>query len=151
MEIGRRLEAMTIRVSNAGDYDELIALWKASASEISPRGREAREAFARHIARFPGLSLVALDGGRVVGVVLGSHDGRKGWISRLAVLPAYRRRGVAAALVTACDTAIRAEGIEIVAALVEADNPASAALFRKLGYSDEISVHYFRKLSHPEA
>jgi ribosomal protein S18 acetylase RimI-like enzyme len=145
------MEAITIRVANADDYDELIAVWKASGSEISPRGRETRAAFVRHVERFPGLSLVALDGGQVVGVVLGSHDGRKGWISRLAVLPTYRRRGVAAELVTVCDTAIRAKGIEIVAALVEVDNPASAALFRKLGYSDEIPVHYFRKLSHSEA
>lgn len=151
MEIGKGSKAITIRVANAGDYDELVAVWAASGSEFSPRGRETRAAFARHVARFPGLSLVGSDGGRIVGVVLGSHDGRKGWISRLAVLPAYRRRGVAAALVTACDTAIRAEGIEIVAALVEVDNPASAALFRKLGYTDEIPVHYFRKLSHPQA
>jgi len=151
MEIGKKLEAITIRVANAGDYDELIALWMAGGSEIRPRGRETLAAFVRYVERFPGLSLVASDGGQIVGVVLGSHDGRKGWISRLAVLPAYRRKGVAAALVKACDTAIRAEGIDIVAALVEVDNPASAALFRKLGYSDEISVHYFRKLSHPEA
>ncbi len=142
---------LTYRDAQSDDYDELVVLWRDSGSSISLQGRETCEAFHRHVERFPGLSIVALDSTRMVGVVLGSHDGRKGWINRLAVLPAYRRRGVAAALVTACDTAIRAAGIDIVAALVETDNPASAALFRKLGYSDAIQVHYFRRLSHPKA
>ena len=149
MEVGQ--STINVRTVTTGDYDELIALWKASGAGFRPRGRESREAFNEQIERFPKLSLVAEDGGRIVGVVLGSHDGRKGWINRLAVLPEYRRRGIAAILVPACDTAIRAQGIEIVAALVESDNPASSALFRKLGYSDAIAVQYFRKLSHPEA
>ena len=38
-------------------------------------------------------SCVAEAGGELVGVVLGTHDGRKGWINRLAVAPAYQRRG----------------------------------------------------------
>jgi ribosomal protein S18 acetylase RimI-like enzyme len=58
---------------------------------------------------------------------------------------------VAAALVSACDEAIRAQNIGIVAALVETHNTESAALFEKLGYRADIPVHYYRKLSHPDA
>jgi len=151
MEVGGKTEAITIRAADAGDYDDLMAVWIASGSEISPRGRDSRDAFVAHVEQFPGLSFVALSANWIVGVVLGSHDGRKGWINRLAVLPGHRRRGIAEQLVTACDAALRAAGIEVVAALVEADNPASAGLFRKLGYSDEIQVYYFRKLSRPDA
>ena len=151
MEVGDKSKAIIIRPARTDDYDDLIAVWIASGSEISPRGRESRDAFVAHIERFPGLSFVALEANQIVGVVLGTHDGRKGWINRLAVLPGHRRRGIAEKLVTACDAAIRAAGIEVVAALVEADNPTSAKLFRKLGYSDEIPVYYFRKLSSPYA
>ena len=142
---------VTIRTITPDDYDSLVELWSVSGLEFQIRGRESREAILRHLKQFPGLSFVAIADGQLVGTVLGTHDGRKGWINRLAVRPDFRSRGVEAALVKACDAAIRAEGMEIVAALVEADNEASAALFRKLGYSDAIEVRYFRKLNHEQA
>ncbi len=138
-----------IRHAAVQDYDALLDLWRAAGSDVEPAKRESREAFARQLAMFDGLYLVAevVDegGGRIVGAVLGSHDGRKGWINRLAVDPEYQRRGIGAILVTAVDAAIRAHGITIVCALVESDNAASATLFRQLGYADNVPVIYFRK------
>lgn len=142
---------VSIRTIKAGDYDDLVGLWSACGSGFDPRGRESCEALARHIEQFAQLSFAAISRGQFVGVVLGTHDGRKGWINRLAVRPEFRRRGIAETLVRACDAAIRAEGIEIVAALVESDNQPSAAMFRKLGYSDAIEVRYFRKVSQKQA
>ena len=133
------------------DYDALVELWNASGSGFQVQGRERGEAISRHLTQFAHLSFAAVSGDRFVGTVLGTHDGRKGWINRLAVRPEFRRKGVAAALVKACDAAIRREGIEIVAALVESDNHASTALFRKLGYSDAIEVRYFRNFCHEQA
>lgn len=141
--------AFRIRRAVVDDYDALLALWRAAGSDVEPDQRESREAFARQLAMFAELYLVAevVDekGERIVGVVLGSHDGRKGWINRLAVDPTHQRRGVGSILVTAVDTAIRARGITIVCALVESDNAASATLFRQLGYADNLPVFYFRK------
>lgn len=144
-------ESYLIRPLDPQDYETLVALWTAAGSSIQVLGRESREAMTKHFHDFSGLSFGAVRDGRLIGVVLGTHDGRKGWINRLAVLPECRRQGVAEALVTRCDAAIRAAGIEIVAALVERDNQASASLFRKLDFSDAIEVHYFRKVSSDHA
>ena len=141
----------TIRRVAAGDYEALVALWAVSGVDLEIQGRESRPAFLRQLERFPDLYLVATEGERIVGVVLGTHDGRKGWISRLAVHPECRRRGIAAALVTTCDTAIRVHGIGIVTALVEQGNAASAALFEGLGYRADVPVLYFRKKDRPLA
>jgi len=135
-----------IRPATADDYDAVLELWRAAGSDVEPNRRESRTAFERQLALFPDLYLVAVEDERIVGVILGSHDGRKGWINRLAVHPDHQRRGIAARLVTAVDTAIRAQGITIVCALVEPDNAPSAALFRKLGYATDVPVIYFRKL-----
>ena len=140
-----RENEIRIRRATAADYDALLDLWRVAGSDVEPSRRESRAAFERQLAMFPDLYLVAIEGERIVGVVLGSHDGRKGWINRLAVHPDHQRRGIAAMLVTTVDTAIRAHGITIVCALVEQDNAASAALFRKLGYTDNVPVVYFRK------
>lgn len=142
---------LPIRCARPEDYDQIICVWSASGLSVRPKGREAREAFCRQLIRFSDLYLVVTDGERIVGVVLGTHDYRKGWINRLAVLPEYRRRGVARALVTACDTAIRAHGIEIVATLIEPDNSASCAVLEEAGYQADAPVRYYRKLSHREA
>ena len=139
----------SIRPAIADDYERLVSRWIFSGTHLEIQGRESKSAFLQQLEQFPDLYLVATVGERIVGVVLGTHDGRKGWINRLAVHPDHRRCGIAAALVTACDTAIRAQGIGIVTALVEADNAASAALFEALGYREDVPVRYFRKLDHP--
>lgn len=140
----------TIRRATASDYDAIRTVWQACGSSIRPTGRDSREAFELQLARFPDLYLAAEECGQVVGVVLGSHDFRKGWINRLAVLPSHRHRGIARALVSACDAAIRAHGIHIVAALIEPPNDASCATFESLGYTVYEPIRYYRKASGPE-
>ncbi len=140
---------LPIRPAAPHDYDQILALWLTSGLKVSTTGRESEEAFGWQLEQFPDLYLVATDGDRIVGVVLGTHDHRKGWINRLAVLPEYRRRGVASALVAVCEAAIHAQGIEIVTALIEPESAASAALFEKLGYRTDVPVRYFRKPNHP--
>lgn len=151
MKASHEPNSFSIRPVTAEDYDRLVSLWTLCSMDPEIQGRESKSAFIQQLEQFPDLYLVATVGERLVGVLLGTHDGRKGWINRLAVHPDHQRRGIASALVTACDTAIRARGIGIVAALVEADNVASAALFETLGYREDVPVRYFRKLGGPSA
>lgn len=144
-------DALEIRPAKGADYEQVAAVWSASGLRISRGGRDGPESFVRQCACFGGLYLVAVMDGKIVGVVLGTHDQRKGWINRLSVLPAYRRRGIAARLVNTCDAAIRSRGIEIISALIEPSSPESSALFEKLGFRTDVEVQYFRKLSHPDA
>jgi len=153
MELGRQVAspAWSIRPARADDYAAIEGVWSTAELPYRSGMRDSLAGFQRQLERFGDLYLVAVDGERVVGVVFGTHDERKGWINRLAVLPGYRRQGMAASLVSACDKAIRACGIEIVAALIEPENTVSARLFKRLGYKDDVPARYYRKLSHGEA
>ncbi len=142
--------AFSIRPARREDYREIVEVWHRSGLPTRLQGRESDEAFQRQLERFSGLYLVAVAGDRMVGVVLGTHDHRKGWINRLAVLPEYRRHGVAVNLVTACEKALHAAGIEIIAALIEPENAASRALFERLGYRNDLPARYYRKLARPD-
>lgn len=144
------MDEIRLRPARAGDYDAILALWEAADLPAKRTGRDARPEFVRQVAAFATTYIVAEHEGRLVGVVLGTHDLRKGWINRLAVDPAYRRRGLGLRLTAACEDALRALGIDIISALVEVGNDASAALLRRAGYVEDVPVHYFRKRSRPD-
>jgi ribosomal protein S18 acetylase RimI-like enzyme len=141
----KRQPAVTIRPARPDDYEAIVAVWRAAGSHYELEGRERESAFREQLRHFGDGYRVAVEGERIVGVVLGSHDHRKGWINRLAVLPAFRRRGIAAALVQSCEAALRSRGLNVVCALVEPHNAASAELFKRLGFRDDVPIRYFRK------
>lgn len=136
---------------SGSDYNGLIALWREAGLPSRPAGRDSREALRVQMGlsfcRFYGVR----DGkGVLSGAVIANHEGRKGWINRLAVRPGARRTGIARALVRACEEWLRAEGIVLVAALVEGDNTDSQALFTACGYARDDSLVYFRKAAAPD-
>ena len=88
---------------------------------------------------------------RIVGVVFGTHDGRKGWINRLAVAPDFRGQGIAHRLVGEVEAALHAQGIDVIAALVESDNRGSLAFFARIGYVHDPEIEYFSTRRDPES
>lgn len=136
-----------IRELSLDDYDNLLALWrKAGLHSLKPRGRDSRASVARQLESGVQTILGLEVDGHLVGAVVATHDSRKGWINRLAVAPAYRRRGYGARLIEAAEHTLRGQGMRIIAALIESDNPASLALFRKVGYVEvDKGMHYVSK------
>lgn len=141
---------IAIRPIAAEDYPAIRELWDAAGLSVRPHGRDAQPEFLRQLAAFPTSYLLAECDGRVVGVILGTHDLRRGWLNRIAVHPDHRRSGIARRLIAACEQALRAEGIGIIVSLVEEENAASAKLFAAAGYSAQIPVRYFYKRSRPD-
>jgi ribosomal protein S18 acetylase RimI-like enzyme len=137
----------SIRELGLDDLDRLLALWqRAGLHSLKPQGRDGRDALTRQLASGVQTILGMESGDELVGAVVATHDGRKGWINRLAVDPGYRRRGYATKLIEAAEEALREQGLCVIAALVESDNPASLALFSKLGYVDAgRDIHYLSK------
>ncbi len=133
------------------DYEEILELWKRAGLSIRSDGRDGAGAFARQmrwgVQRATGLR----EGDRLVAVAVLTHDGRKGWINRLAVDPAYRRRGLGRRLIVEAERWFTQElGLEVWAALIERDNAASQALFECMGYGSHDLV-YVSKRTRPGA
>jgi ribosomal protein S18 acetylase RimI-like enzyme len=117
------------------DYDAILALWRRAGLSVRGEGRDAPQAFARQLASGSQRVIGLRDGERLAAVAVLTHDGRKGWINRLAVAPAYRRRGLAQTLIAEAERWFTEEvGLEIWAALIEGENHPSQALFDALGY-----------------
>jgi ribosomal protein S18 acetylase RimI-like enzyme len=136
-----------IRELSLDDYDDLLALWrKAGLHSLKPQGRDSRASVARQLESGVQTILGLEMDGQLVGAVVATHDSRKGWINRLAVAPGYRRQGYGARLIEAAEHTLHDQGMRIIAALIESDNPASLALFRKVGYVEvDKGMHYVSK------
>ena len=133
---------------SAENYEEVLALWVDAGLSIRPRGRDSRESFAAQIASGIQTVLGVRDEGHLVGVIVTTHDTRKGWMNRLAVHPDFRRKGIGLGLVRAGERVLRQQGMRIIAALVEEWNEASLALMVRAGFSDYTGVHYLTKREH---
>ena len=136
---------MKIRTLTIKDYRELIKLWERAKLPIKPRGRDSRAHVARELRENPGFFIGAFDGRLMVGAVIASHDGRKGWLNRIAVDPDYRGRGIAMALTTAGEKALRRHGIRIFGLLIHSQNAASLRLAKKMGYVQHGDILYLSK------
>lgn len=140
-------DEVRVRKFRIEEYDRVMELWAAGGLPLKPLGRDSREQIAGQIELPNVLFLVAEEGegGRVVGSVLATHDGRKGWINRLAVDAALRKRGIGALLVREAEGWLESGGMEILACLIEDDNAVSMAVFEKLGYKKHPEIIYFAK------
>lgn len=100
----------------------------------------ALEAF---LNRNPGLSLVALQAGEVIGTVLCGHDGRRGLIHHLAVDSGRQRQGIGRQLLESGLRALSAAGIQKCHLLVFKTNKGGMAFWRAVGGEERISIALF--------
>jgi ribosomal protein S18 acetylase RimI-like enzyme len=130
---------IVIREMSIQDYDEVLALWRASEG-VGLSDADSEEGVARFLDRNPGLSFVAWDGEHLVGVVLCGHDGRRGYIHHLAVSKPHRRQGLGRALVERCLSALRRAGIGKCHIFVFADNQDTIAFWKKIGWTQRVEL-----------
>lgn len=116
----------------SADYEDVLALWQRTPGiGLHLDEADSRDGIAYYLRRNPGLSLVARDGGRVVGAVLCGHDGRRGFLNHLAVDVDYRGQGIGKAIVQRSLEALYAAGIAKCTILVYTDNADGQAFWTR--------------------
>lgn len=138
--------APLIRSLGPEDIADVHSVWRRAGLHFRPDGRDSAAHLTAELEQGTAFLVGAVEGGDLVGVALGTDDGRKGWINRLAVLADHRRTGVARALIAECEQEFGRRGIGIVASLVEESNEAGLDLFRSAGFTSH-DIAYFRKPS----
>jgi N-acetylglutamate synthase len=132
------------------EYEAVTSLWTEAGLSYRPNGRDRPEKALVELERGTAVFLLAEVDGRLAGVVVATNDGRKGWINRLAVAPAYRRRGIAALLVREAEARLAEAGMEITAALIETPNQGSLAFFQAIGYVHDPLIEYVSRRRSPD-
>jgi ribosomal protein S18 acetylase RimI-like enzyme len=78
------------------DYQKLIQFWKAN---YFIRGIDSLKYFKLFLEKNPNLSILAEKNGEIIGTVLGSFDGRRGYIQKLVVHKDFRGKGIGKELI----------------------------------------------------
>jgi purine-nucleoside phosphorylase/ribosomal protein S18 acetylase RimI-like enzyme len=122
-----------IRDCRLEDVETVLALWKQAGAE--PGVTDTADALRRAITDSPAVVLVAERDGRLIGSVIGTFDGWRGNVYRLAVLPASRRRGVARALVAEMERRLAGLGVTRMTAVVMKDHADAMGFWQSVGYA----------------
>jgi len=141
---------LIIRKMKPTDYDALIEVWTKASLPYKPEGRDTNENILKQLKIENNLFLVAEISGKLVGAIIASHNGRKGWINRLAVLPEFREKGIASALIRKSEEFFLSNNIEIFVCLIEDWNNLSISFFQNNDYIEHRDIIYFTKKLSPQ-
>jgi ribosomal protein S18 acetylase RimI-like enzyme len=123
---------MSIQDYVQGDYDSVITLW-ISCGLIKGAGQATKEQLSGFCEK--GTFLIYKEHSKgIIGTVLGTWDGWRGWIYKLAVAETDRRKGIGTQLLAEITRRLRRDGATIIRAYIETNNTASLTLFEKNGY-----------------
>ena len=132
------------RLMTIEDYDEAYALWLECGNGLNDKD-DSREGSVKYLARNPMTSFVAVCEGKVVGVILCGHDGRRGIIQHACVSPVHRREGIGGKLVDLALGALKDEGINKVLLVAFKKNAGGNAFWESEGFTLREDLNYRNK------
>jgi ribosomal protein S18 acetylase RimI-like enzyme len=140
-----KADKVKLRAIKPSEVNLLLRLWAEADLPFRPRGRDSLMNLRMQRLKDPELFVGAFIGATLVGAVIASDDGRKGWINRLAISPAARGKGIATMLVRYCEKILRKRGRLLFCVHIEGYNVESMKVFEHLGYRKEEDILYFTK------
>lgn len=131
--------ATVVPYSDPAHRAQVVALWRDVFGYDAPRNSPSL-AIDKKMAVGDGLLFVAIEEDAVVGTVMAGYDGHRGWLYSIAVLPAYRHKGLGTTLVAHAEKALCDLGCMKVNLQLLTSNEGTAAFYKQLGYTVEPRV-----------
>ena len=115
------------------DPQAVLKLWEGGSpgTRISPSDDPIE--IRKKLRRDPDLFLVAEEGARIIGAVVGGFDGRRGMVCHLAVDTTERGRGFGLALMRELEERLRHKGCLKYYLLVTKENHDAIAFYQRVG------------------
>lgn len=124
------------------DYEEIYAMWQITTKRALSSA-DKKESIKEYLERNRGLSQVAVNNGRIIGTVLAGHDGRFGFIHHMAVMPQFRRQGIAHAMAQRCISKIKSQGIEKTYIFCYENNCMGQSFWSDFGFVKRDDLYVF--------
>ena len=124
------------------DYEKIYDLWMSCKNMGFNDIDDSKEGISRFLERNPNTSFVAMENDELLGIILGGHDGRRGYIYHMSVAENHRKEGIGSSLVKKCLESFKNEKISKVALLVFKYNETGNAFWKKQGFILREDVNY---------
>ena len=132
------------RLMSIEDYKQCYDLWIKCGNGLNDKD-DSCEGIDKYLKRNPSTSFVATCDGKVVGVILCGHDGRRGIIQHACVSPDYRRLGIGNRIVELALEALKKEGINKVLLVAFKKNEGGNAFWEAQGFTLREDLNYRNK------
>ena len=136
---------MTIRKMIINDYDGVYQLWLNTPGMGLNTTDDSRDGISKYLERNPNTCFVAEHDNEIVGVIMGGHDGRRGFIYHTAVKISERGSGIGSELVDTVMAALKDEGIHKVALVVYGKNEVGNDFWENRGFITREDLVYRNK------
>jgi ribosomal protein S18 acetylase RimI-like enzyme len=133
-----------IRRARVDEAEALLALWRDAGSP--PSVTDSVKRVTAVLERPDSWVLVWEEDGTVVGTLIVAWDGWRGHFYRLAVLPAWRRRGIALRLVEEGEALLLAAGAKRLAAIVLVERDEAMGFWEAAGFTRQIDATRYTKV-----
>ena len=122
-----KIELFTMRY-----YQEIIDLWKRSGIEVS--SSDTQDEIAAILKRNSDLFLIGKEDEKVIAVVMGAFDGRRGYVHHLAIDPDYQKKKYGKMMMDELIEKFHIKKVHKVHLFIEKHNKEVVDFYKKLGW-----------------
>ena len=130
---------------NTKHRQEVITLWREVFGYEDARNAPEL-VIDKKIEVDDGLFFVAVKDNAVVGTIMAGYDGHRGWIYSLAVLPKYRRKGIASALLEFAEEKLSKLGCVKINLQIMGENKEAHTFYQANEYRTENRISMGKQL-----
>jgi ribosomal protein S18 acetylase RimI-like enzyme len=131
------------------DMEAVVALWARCG--LTRPWNDPRHDFLRATGVPNACVIIGTADNALVGTVMVGHDGHRGWVYYLAVVPELQRRGHGRALMAAAERWLRDREVPKIQLMVRETNAAAIGFYERLGLERQPVVTLGRRLDDSQA
>lgn len=113
-------------------YGNVVKLWRKAG--ISVGSSDTEEEIEIMLKRNPNLSLIGKLNEKVIAIVMGGFDGRRGYVHHLAVDPIYQKKGYGKMIMDELIDRFRKIGVHKIHLFIEKDNKEVVNFYKNLDW-----------------
>ena len=113
-------------------YTEVLELWKKAG--IGVGSSDTKEEIAAILERNPELFIIGKEQEKIIAVVIGAFDGRRGYVHHLAVDPKYHKKGYGKSILDELIERFRKMGVHKIHLFIQKQNKDVIDFYSKQGW-----------------
>lgn len=121
---------MKIEKFNIKNYDAIINLWEKAGINVG--SSDTKEEIEKMLNRNPNLFLIGKVDKKLIAVVIGGYDGRRGYVHHLAVDPDYQHQGYGKKLMDELMLRFKKMSVHKIHLFIEKYNRSVIDFYKKL-------------------